>query len=384
MATMVVKRKAVKRKAALEPYPELPQPGPAVLAQYTNPPHPTAFSGITNVAAHHQILPDKASEILAYTDVYGLHREYKKPRVRNPIYIRFKREQVQVDLIDMQALSGFNNGYKYLVCAIDCFTKFLWVRPVRSKEAVEVLRSMQSMIAEMVEKPRQIFCDRGTELKNHLMIAYLQQEGIKLIHPSSELKAAIVERVNRSLQNLLYKYMTHNETRSYVVSLPLIVHVYNTRPHRSIDHLTPTEAEQPENAERVLGALQRHYQGIERPKLKIKFKVGDVVRYKTNSGNRFARGYEEQFSRELCKIDSVNKKMAIPMYKLRSMDTGDLIVGGFYNEELQARPSDEFKVETVLQRQVRGGIPYCLVKWVGFGDAHNSWIPESNVTRVFG
>jgi Chromo (CHRromatin Organisation MOdifier) domain len=354
-----------------------------ILANYVTLPHPSAFSGINNVMAHSNLNQKQVSKLLSYVDSYTLHREYQKPRVRNPFYIYYLRQQLQVDLVDISGLARFNEGYNYLVCCIDCFSRYLWVRPTKRKEGTEVLGALRDIIDGMTQKPETLFCDRGTELKNQHLKRYLHQQNIRLLHPNSEGKAAIVERVNRSLQNLIYQYMTENESRTYIDALPMIVETYNRRPHRSIGKLSPNEAELPENAERVVGALRQHYTDCQRPKFKIKYKVGDLVRYKTNYGNVFARGYEEQFSRELCYIDSISRRMAIPTFKLRSANTGEVFQGSFYQEELQLRSSDEFKIERVLRRRIREGVPYALVKWLGFGPEHNSWIPESDVTRNF-
>ena len=352
-----------------------------VLRNYVTLPHPTAFGGRTKIAKHYNIPAEKVAKILSENEAYTLHREYHKPRVRNPYYIYHIRQQIQMDLIDINQLSAFNDGYKYLICCIDCFSRLLWVRPVKRKSAAEVLTAFKEIIAEMVTKPETILCDRGKEFKNRHFVNYLNSEGIKLIFPFSEVKAGIVERVNRSLQNLIYKFMTENQTRTYIAALPMIVSVYNNRPHRSIDHLTPIQAEQPENAERVAGALRQHYTNCMRPNLKIKYKVGDLVRFKTAYGSQFARGYEEQFSNEFCYIHKINKRMGIPMYVLRSAETNEVIEGAFYQEEIQPYTGEEFKIEKVLKRRVQSGVPHCLVKWVGFADP--SWIPESNVTRTF-
>lgn len=356
-----------------------------VVANYSAPPHPTAFGSINLLSQHYKIPSKKTSQILSSIDAYTLHREFHKPKKKNPFYIYQLRQQVQVDLIDISALSQSNDGFRNLVICIDTFSRKIWVRPTRSKAASEVLQVLKDMIAAMGQKPMAIFCDRGTELKNALFQEYLRGQGIKLLHPFSEQKAAHVERVNRTLQNMIYRYMSEMQTRTYIPVLQLIVESYNNRPHRSIDKLTPEEAELPQNAEQVLKALRKHYTSCMDPpgkKKKLKFKVGDIVRYKTGYGRGFRRGYEEQFSQELCSIDSINTRMAIPMYRIRSVDTGELIQGGWYGEELQARTSEEFKIERVLKRQVRSGIPHCLVKWIGFQTP--SWIPESNITRVYG
>jgi Chromo (CHRromatin Organisation MOdifier) domain len=193
-----------------------------------------------------------------------------------------------------------------------------------------------------------------------------------------------VERANRSLQRLMYMFMTQNETRTYLPALPSLVAAYNNRPHRSIAHLTPNEAERPENFPTVVSALRAHYFSLVPAKKKpLPYKVGDVVRLKTGFGRKFNRSYEEQFSREQYKIYEVNERMAIPMYFLQSLDTGIKLQGGSYANELSLIKSDIFQVEEVLDRRIRRGVPEIYVKWLDFTNEHNMWIPESNVTRVY-
>lgn len=350
---------------------------------YVSPPHPSAFGGITSIARRYNISADKAAKILSEIDAYTLHREYKKPRKRNPYYVYTLRQQAQVDLIDIRGLAEHNNGISYLLVLIDCFSRKLWVYPLRNKSGNAVAAALDYIFGEMQSLPKSIFCDRGTELKNDHVKALLRRNNVTLMHPNSEIKAGIVERANRSLQNLIYRFMTDGETRTYINSLQEIVESYNSRPHRSIAHLSPHEAELPENSDKVVTALRAHYEKAITPKYVKKFKIGDKVRIKTAYGNRFARGYEEQFSREIFEVVAINSRMAIPMYRLKSLNTDEVIRGHFYQNEMQATNSDVYKVERVLRRRWRNGERECFVKWLNFSSRHNSWIKESDIVRTF-
>ena len=44
-----------------------------------------------------------------------------------------------VDLADMQSLSKYNKGIKSLLCAIDLFSKYAWVVPIKDKKAVSIV-----------------------------------------------------------------------------------------------------------------------------------------------------------------------------------------------------------------------------------------------------
>ena len=44
-----------------------------------------------------------------------------------------------VDLADMQLLSKYNKGYKFLLCVIDIFSKYAWVIPLKDKKVLVLL-----------------------------------------------------------------------------------------------------------------------------------------------------------------------------------------------------------------------------------------------------
>ena len=50
------------------------------------------------------------------------------------------------NLVDMQSLSKYNKGNKYLLCAIDLFSKYAWVVPLKDKKVVSVADGFQKII----------------------------------------------------------------------------------------------------------------------------------------------------------------------------------------------------------------------------------------------
>ncbi|HEY6437537.1 MAG TPA: transposase family protein [Ignavibacteriaceae bacterium] len=173
--------------------------------------HPTAFSAPGNIKRHYGnvygVRP--INETLQGIDSYTIRREFHKPRTSNCFYIYHKRQQIQMDLIEMIKLKQFNlkehnDGIVYLLTCIDSFTKFVWIRGMKNKTAKTSLAAIKSIINAMGdEKPESIFFDRGGEFRNNLVKQYLNTEGITLVHPNSEKKAAIVERYVK--QKFIYK-----------------------------------------------------------------------------------------------------------------------------------------------------------------------------------
>ena len=49
-----------------------------------------------------------------------------------------------VDLTDMQSLSKYNKAIKYLLCAIDLFSKCSWVAPLKDKKGISIVNTFQT------------------------------------------------------------------------------------------------------------------------------------------------------------------------------------------------------------------------------------------------
>ena len=73
---------------------------------------------------------------------YQLANELHKPIIRNfkkrKVYSSFRDNIWGVDLADMQSLSKYNKGTKYLLCAIDFISKYAWVVPMKDKKGTSI------------------------------------------------------------------------------------------------------------------------------------------------------------------------------------------------------------------------------------------------------
>lgn len=357
-----------------------------IVSNYTNPSHPTAFAGVGNLRRFYkgQASAKEIDAALSSIYTYPMHRGTKKQSPRNPFYIYQLRQQLQMDLIDVQPLAEKNNGVKYLLIGIDSFSKFIWVVPMQNKEGKTSLNAIKNIISQINPNPRSILFDRGSEFRFHEVKRFFSQQKIKTIHPNSKIKAGIVERVNRSLQHLIYSYLTENQTEKYIDALPDLIKSYNSRGHRAIGFLSPEDAEKAENKNKVVNALIKYYDKIKQKvkNRKEKFKVGDTVKVKKNMGI-FERGYYEQFSREYFKIIEIKRRMVVPTYIIKSLDNNETIEGGFYANEMQLITGNTFKVEKVIRQRKQRGRKQLLVKWLGFGPPHNSWINASAITADY-
>ena len=64
------------------------------------------------------------------------------------VYSSFRGNIWGVDLADMQSLSKYNKGNKYLLCAIDLFSKYMWVVLIKDKKGTSIVNAFQKIISE--------------------------------------------------------------------------------------------------------------------------------------------------------------------------------------------------------------------------------------------
>ena len=80
---------------------------------------------------------------------YQLANELHKPIIRKfkkrKVYSSFRDNIWGVDLADMQSLSKYKKGNKYLLCAIDLFSKYAWIVPLKDKKENYTVNAFQKI-----------------------------------------------------------------------------------------------------------------------------------------------------------------------------------------------------------------------------------------------
>ena len=96
-----------------------------------------------------------------------LANELHKPIIRKfgkrKVYSTFKDNIWGVDLGDMELLSKYNKGIRFLLCAIDIFSNYAWVVPLKDKKGTSIVKAFQSVLKRSNRKPNKIWVDKGSE-----------------------------------------------------------------------------------------------------------------------------------------------------------------------------------------------------------------------------
>lgn len=130
----------------------------------------------------------------------------------------------------------------------------------------------------------------------------------------------------------------------------------------------------PENEQQLLNTVY-NYKRVYSTRRKAKFKVGEYVRL-SNRRATFDKGYKPNWSTAIFEIRKVQYNTDPITYLIKDSLYDEEIEGGVYAEELQhVKYPGEYLVEKVLRR--KNGMVF--VKYLGFSDEHNSWIPESEL-----
>ena len=77
-------------------------------------------------------------------------------------------------LADMQLISKYNKGIKYLLCVIDMFSKYAWGVPLKDKNGVSIVNAFQGILDSSKRKPSKIWVDQGSEFYNNSFKEWLK------------------------------------------------------------------------------------------------------------------------------------------------------------------------------------------------------------------
>ena len=349
------------------------KPQERVRKVYYDAKQPGSFGGVAPLA---KVLKQKRSETqkwLSFEDTYTLHKPARRKFPRRRTIVGGIDHQWQADLIDAQKLKKNNGGNAFLLTCIDVFSKYAWVVPLKDKTGGTLVQAFREILTSG-RKPLKLQTDKGTEFKNRAVQKLLREEKIDFFTTENEdIKAAVVERFNRTLKERLWRYFTKSNTTRYLDVLPDVVYAYNRSFHRSIQR-APIEVTA-KNQEDVWQSL---YGGEALASKRKTLQVGDRVRI-SKARRVFKKGYLPSWTLELFTVDEVLQTTPTT-YTIKD-DHGEVLKGTFYEQELQkVGEKDYYDIEAVLdQRLGKKGQREYLVKWVGYDPSFNQWIPHQSL-----
>ena len=162
-----------------------------------------------------------------------LHKPIIGKFKRREVYSAFKDNIWAADLADMQLISKFNKGFKFLLCVIDIYSKYAWVVPLKDKKVIIIVDAFQSILKKSNRKPNKICVHKDSEFYNRSMKSWLEKNDIEMYSTHNEGKSVVADRFIRTIKSKIYKHMTSISKNVYINKVDDIVNQYNNTKHRT-------------------------------------------------------------------------------------------------------------------------------------------------------
>lgn len=288
----------------------------------------------------------------------------------------------QLDLVDLHAHP--NSRYnKFILSKIDVFSRQADAVLLANKSASAVLRGFKKILDNVGVKPHKVHTDEGKEFFNSLFSTFCRENRIHHYKTDSEMKAAMVERFNRSLQTKLYRIIMYNKSKGVRESLAIILERV-IKDHNALKHSATGIA--PKDITPVVSGKLLPLQNQHRKNMNLgrksgfRFKIGDHVRI-TRQKTPFHKAYRGTFSKEVFVVRERRRRwynVPVNLYRLKDL-TGESLKGVFYEQQLYKVVLPMRKtVEKVWKRDKKGNV---FVSFLDHPKKHFLWLNKNEFAR---
>ena len=139
---------------------------------------------------------------------------------------------------DMMLISKYDKRDRFVLCAIDVFSKYAWVVPLKGNKYIKITNVFQKVSDKpslVNRKPDKILVDKGREFYNKQIKSRLQDNDIEIYSTHNKMKSNVTERFMRKLKNKICKCIASISKNVYIDKLDDIVDKYNNAYHRTIN-----------------------------------------------------------------------------------------------------------------------------------------------------
>ena len=352
---------------------------------YFDPTKPSSFTSPEKLYRYvkkegkHNVSKYRIRKWLDQQEPYSLQKVNRKPKT-TPIVVSGIDDQWSADLMDMSKFSDENNGVKYVLVAIDTFSKYLYLRPLTDKTGKSVAEAFQDIFAQG-RVPNRLRTDKGQEFRARVVRDLMAQNNVKQLFAENETKAAISERAIKTIKARIYRFLMHKNSHVYLPELQDFANSYNHTVHSTIGTEPASVSKAKEDEVRLATYYSRPR--AQEKRQEFKFKKGDKVRI-SHLRNKFTREYDQRWTGEVFTIDQRFHRGSKAIYKLKDYYS-EPISGSFYGSELSSANIDAdslFKIERVVRERGRGKNKEYFVKWLYWPEKFNEWVKADIVKHI--
>ena len=125
--------------------------------------------------------------------------------LHKPIIGKFKKRKVYspfieniwgADIADMQLISKFHKGIRFLLCVIGILSKYARVTHLKDKKGITITNTFQKILDESNLKPSKIWVDKGSKFYNRSTKSWLEKNTIEMFSKHNEQKSNVAEKLS--------------------------------------------------------------------------------------------------------------------------------------------------------------------------------------------
>ena len=155
-----------------------------------------AYSSVRNLSKASGLSKKKVEQFLqtktSYTKFGPPIRRFRRLQA----FSKYINEIWCMHLAFVDKLASQNKGVKYLLVAVDVFSRFVRVQTMKTKYAKDTLQAFKKMISRK-NTPEKLRVDKGTEYGG-IFKKFCKEKSIEVYSTMSETKAAFAERAIQS------------------------------------------------------------------------------------------------------------------------------------------------------------------------------------------
>lgn len=288
---------------------------------------------------------------------YQIHYQQKREktlRVEDSKEICYK---LMIDLVDLSGISGFNSQHKYLLTAIDTFSRFGFAESITQKTKAKIIPALQKILQEYHnisgKYPQFLHSDNGSEFISNDYKNLLKSLNITPFYGMTYLpqNQSMVERYNKTIKNAIFIYISQRKSQNlrlaekYYDALPQIVQNYNNSYHTSIKN-TPATIHNPNRLnKKQIQLVEKRVEKFSKSTINLPdinlhshCRLHILTKGINRKKKRFAKSYHPQFSLEIYQVIRrihLNDPLLKPKYKVKMIKDAqgnevDIVIPKFY------------------------------------------------------
>jgi len=215
---------------------------------------------------------------------------------------------IQMDIYDLAKYYKENQGYKYILCIADVYSRKVWAYKMKNKDNINVFESFKQFTKDSnIEKykPTILMSDNDSTFTNSQFKEILDKHDI-MFQPNKlndHHALGLIDSFARTLKKTFTRIFLSNGNSNWIKHLDEVIDNFNKMPNNAIKNITPNDAFKEKNHRTIYDI---NYEKSLKNNTTSDIDINDKVRILIKK--QFQKGTESRYSDEVYTVKKVNGK----------------------------------------------------------------------------